>query len=616
MGLPTRVLTRAQIAERIAQGEVLVLHRRLVYKLDNWVNKHPGGDLAILHFVGRDAKDEIEVYHSAETIATLMRHFAIAQLAEEDATDLSKGRVYRPLMPPIQLGYRNGRLDHPDAQLAAWHAAQGDGESACARIASFPLPVALLEPPPSPLPLLREAQISAAFEQLHAQIRDAGLYELRPHHYARESVRYVGLAVLSYVTFQAAKRTSGVAATLLYLVSAAFLGLMWHQLTFVAHDAGHTSMTHDYATDRFIGVFVASFLGGLSLVWWCDNHDVHHLVTNHPEHDPDIQHMPIFAVSPRFVLEPKVRGTVAPETAPAAQAAEKAPGAQAPAAQSPEKAPNAQTPAAPTAEEKGAMAQGAEDQAASAAPQAASAAPPTSTSIPPAAQDTPTPSGPKGLWSSYYRRVLYFDAPARVLLRFQHKLYYIIMSLARFNLYALSYSFLLLRARRDRWFALECFGLVCFWTWFGAGVLRALPSWGIVVGYLLVSHVFASPVHVQIVLSHFAQDTTDLGPQECFASRQIRTTMDVQCSPALDFVHGGLHMQVTHHLFPRLPRHNLREARDRFVRPFCTRYGLVYEERRFAPGNGKVLARLKEVADQVAFLACVAQAQARGELHS
>lgn len=568
MGLPTRVLTRAQIAERIAHGEVLVLHRRLVYKLDHWVHKHPGGDLAILHFVGRDAKDEIEVYHSAETIATLMRRFAIAQLAEEDATDLAQGRVYRPLMPPIQLGYRDGRLDHPDAQLAAWRAAQGDA-GACARIASFPLPVALLEPPPSRLSLLREAHISAAFEQLHAQIRAAGLYELRPHHYARESVRYVGLGVLAYGAFQAAQRTAGGAATLLYLASAAFLGLLWHQLTFVAHDAGHTGITHHYATDRLLGVLVAAYLGGLSLVWWCDNHDVHHLVTNHPEHDPDIQHMPIFAVSPRFVLEPKERGAVAPEP----------------------KRPHAGAPEA-------------------AAEPRAAAAP----SIPPrAARAAP---GPKGLWSSYYRRVLYFDAAARVLLRFQHKLYYVIMSLARFNLYALSYSFLLLRARRDRWFALECAGLVCFWTWFGAGVLRALPSWGLVVGYLLVSHVCASPVHVQIVLSHFAQDTTDLGPQECFASRQIRTTMDVQCPPALDFVHGGLHMQVTHHLFPRLPRHNLREARDRFVRPFCTRHGLVYEERRFAPGNGKVLARLKEVADQVAFLACVAQAQARGELHS
>lgn len=529
--LPKTVITRAQIAQRIAQGEVLVLHRRLVYKLDNWIHQHPGGDLAILHFVGRDAKDEIEVYHSHETITQHMRRFAIAQLAEEDATDVAKGRVYRPLMPPIQLGYRNGKLDHPDAQLAAWSASDASKEGA-PRIASFPLPVEMLEPPASELSSLKEARISAAFEKMHAQIKDAGLYKLRPHHYLREGVRYAGLGALAYVCYQAAKGQEGWPQSALYCISAAFLGLMWQQLTFLAHDSGHTGVTHDYSFDRWLGVTVASYLGGLSLVWWCDNHDVHHLVTNHPEHDPDIQHMPIFAISPRFVNEPEKGGK--------------------------------QT---------------------------------------------------VGLWSSYYRRVMYFDAFAKVLLRMQHRLYFIIMSLARFNLYALSYSFLLLRARRDKWFWYEATGLAVFWYWFGGLVIGSLPSWQMGVAYLLISHIFASPVHVQIVLSHFAQDTRDLGPQECFASRQIRTTMDVQCPPYLDFVHGGLHLQVTHHLFPRMPRHNLRETRDRFVEPFCKAQGLTYEEMSFAPGNGKVLSRMKEVADQVQFLLCVANAQARGELH-
>ena len=188
------------------------------------------------------------------------------------------------------------------------------------------------------------------------------------------------------------------------------------------------------------------------------------------------------------------------------------------------------------------------------------------------------------------------------------------MAVARFNLYALSYSFLLLRARRDRWLALEVTGLVVFWYTFVHAVLAPLPSWPLRLAYLLVSHVVTSPLHVQIVLSHFAQDTTDLGPAECFAARQIRTTMDVQCPPSLDFVHGGLHMQVAHHLFPRLPRHNLREARDRYVVPFCAEHGLVYDEMRFVPGNGKVVARLQEVANQVRVLCCVASAQAQGEL--
>jgi delta8-fatty-acid desaturase len=90
--------------------------------------------------------------------------------------------------------------------------------------------------------------------------------------------------------------------------------------------------------------------------------------------------------------------------------------------------------------------------------------------------------------------------------------------------------------------------------------------------------------------------------------------MDVKCAPYLDFVHGGLHMQVSHHLFPRVPRHNLRELRDRFVKPFAEKWKLSYEEFSFTAGNMKVLQTLEEVANQVKVLHMVAKAQARGEI--
>lgn len=532
--LSSTTLTRQELAQRIANGETLVLHRRKIYKLDRWLAKHPGGELAILHFVGRDAADEIEAYHSQHTVEKLMSRFVIGHLALEDA------QHYKPLVPPVQLGYRKGKLDHPHAQIAIWaqHLAQ-DGTKAESLIVerpdAFPLPVHLLEPPPDPkcIDAAREQHISAAYQQLHEQVRAAGLYELRPAGYARELARYVALAAIAFAFWSRGQLEGSTAA---YLLSSFFLGCFWHQLTFSAHDSGHSGITHSWATDRIIGTVIANFIGGLSIGWWCDNHDVHHLVTNHPEHDPDIQHMPFFAISPQFVL------------------------------------------AGQTIVESGAQ-----------------------------------ESKPLGLWSSYYRRVLTFDAPSRFLLRHQHKLYYAIMSLGRFNLYANSYGFLATKARKNRWWVLEVVGVVCFWAWYGF-VLRSLPSWSLRAAYLLISHVVTSPLHVQIVLSHFAQSSEDLGLSESFASRQLRTTMDVACPPWLDFLHGGLHMQVSHHLFPRVPRHNLRELRDRFVKPFAEAQGLQYHEYGFAEGNGRVLSTLKKVADQVHILARVAQAQANGDL--
>lgn len=94
---------------------------------------------------------------------------------------------------------------------------------------------------------------------------------------------------------------------------------------------------------------------------------------------------------------------------------------------------------------------------------------------------------------------------------------------------------------------------------------------------------------LQIVLSHFARSTEDLGVLESFAHRQLRTTMDVICSPSIEFIHGGLDKQVTHHLFPRLPRHNLRAA-TLLVKEFCREQELEFAEYKFVEGNLQVLS--------------------------
>jgi sphingolipid 8-(E)-desaturase len=100
-----------------------------------------------------------------------------------------------------------------------------------------------------------------------------------------------------------------------------------------------------------------------------------------------------------------------------------------------------------------------------------------------------------------------FDTITAYLISAQHKLFYIIMAFARFNLYAHSYTFLWekafgkRRARGGRWaWWLEVVGLSFFLTWFGA-VLYGCGSWGMAIAYLLVSHIVTSPLHVQVPFS-------------------------------------------------------------------------------------------------------------------
>jgi delta8-fatty-acid desaturase len=86
-----------------------------------------------------------------------------------------------------------------------------------------------------------------------------------------------------------------------YSTSGAFMGAFWSQLVFSAHDAGHMGITHDFIIDTIIGMIIAAPLGGLSLGWWKATHNIHHVVTNALEHDPDNQHLPFLAVNHRFL---------------------------------------------------------------------------------------------------------------------------------------------------------------------------------------------------------------------------------------------------------------------------------------------------------------------------
>lgn len=75
------------------------------------------------------------------------------------------------------------------------------------------------------------------------------------------------------------------------------LALAWQQAAFLGHDAGHSSISGDRNTDRVIGLWVTCVFG-VTGSWWRHNHNVHHVLTNQVEHDPDIQHMPFLAVDP------------------------------------------------------------------------------------------------------------------------------------------------------------------------------------------------------------------------------------------------------------------------------------------------------------------------------
>ncbi|KAK7552541.1 fatty acid desaturase-domain-containing protein [Phyllosticta citricarpa] len=546
-----RTFTRPEIEALIADGKHIVILDGKVLKCDAWMKYHPGGDKAIKHMVGRDATDEVTALHSTGA-KQRMNTFVIGRVqgrwlnfvppiqggkfrtqAEleasnsdtscpetvEDDSSRESSTAASPIFDSAddQNGVRRRRKDTVHSSATSISSVDLD-ETEQKKPKMSHLDAKTLEEVNLDLekypPLKPEVQdeIVGKYRALDQQIRDAGLYKCNYTSYLIEATRYS--IFFSMFLFFLHKGW--------YCTSAFMLGCFWHQLVFTAHDAGHMGITHDFTKDTVIGIIIADFLGGLSLGWWKRNHNVHHIVTNHAEHDPDIQHLPFFAISHRFF---------------------------------------------------------------------------------------------ESLRSTYYDKVLYFDAFAKVFIRAQHYLYYPVLCFGRFNLYRLSWEYLLggQAPRRGpawwhRW--LEIAGQLFFWFWFGyAVVYRSIPGGWNRFAFVMVSHMVTAPVHVQITLSHFAMSTADLGTHESFAQKMLRTTMDVDCPEWLDFFHGGLQFQAVHHLYPRIPRHNLRRA-QRFVMDFCDDVRIPYGLYGFADGNRKVIGRLGDVARQAAILAACQRSMA------
>lgn len=56
-----QLFTREQIETLIDQGQIIIVFKDEVLRLDNWSKYHPGGILPIQHMVGKDATDPISV---------------------------------------------------------------------------------------------------------------------------------------------------------------------------------------------------------------------------------------------------------------------------------------------------------------------------------------------------------------------------------------------------------------------------------------------------------------------------------------------------------------------------------------------------------------------------
>jgi fatty acid desaturase len=123
---------------------------------------------------------------------------------------------------------------------------------------------------------------TASFRALALQVRAMGLLDRRPGYYRVK----ITLTIFGFFAGWALFVMAGNSWTALAV--APLVGVMFTQLGFIGHDAGHNQVFGARRRNRLLGLIVANALIGLSFGWWVPKHNAHHAHPNEMGRDPDI----------------------------------------------------------------------------------------------------------------------------------------------------------------------------------------------------------------------------------------------------------------------------------------------------------------------------------------
>ncbi len=268
---------------------------------------------------------------------------------------------------------------------------------------------------------------------------------------------------------------------------AAFLAVMFTQVSFLGHDAGHRQIFGSRRANYVLGVLHGNLGVGLSYGWWVDKHNRHHAHPNTEGADPDI------------------RPSAVAFTATDARAA-------------------------------------------------------------------------RGV--------------ARLAFRYQAYLFFPLLLLEAVSLHVASIRALTSRDSRHR--PAETALLAAHAVGYLAAVFLVLSPVKAVVFILVQQGLFGLYLGSSFAPNHKGMPVLDAADRSDFLRRQVLTSRNVRGGWLADFALGGLNYQIEHHLFPSMPRPNLRRSQA-VVRAFCEQRDLPYCQTSLAGSYAQALRHLNAV---------------------
>ncbi|PWR05406.1 delta fatty acid desaturase [Micromonospora acroterricola] len=320
------------------------------------------------------------------------------------------------------------------------------------------------------------------YAELSRLIRGAGLLDRQPRRYAVRVTLVLGCLGVMAVVFVRLGPSWWQTAT------AAGVAVLFAQLAFLGHDAGHRQIFRSRRANDVVGLVCGNLVTGISYGWWVDKHNRHHAHPNTEGHDPDI--------------------AVAPLSFTPGQAA--------------------------------------------------------------------TQRGLRALF-----------------VRHQAALFFPLLMMEGLHLHAASVRAVVSRGGlRHR--PAEAALLVLHNVGYFAAVFLVLTVPQAIVFILVNQALFGLYLGSSFAPNHKGMPILTEADDLDYLRRQVLTSRNVRGGRLLDALLGGLNYQIEHHLFPSMPRPNLRHAQP-LIRQFCTEHGISYHETTLIQSWAQGLAHLRAV---------------------
>jgi fatty acid desaturase len=186
------------------------------------------------------------------------------------------------------------------------------------------------------------------------------------------------------------------------------------------------------------------------------------------------------------------------------------------------------------------------------------------------------------------------SARGRWLARNQGWMFFVLMPLESLSLHVSSVQFVrngAFKTRQDR--VLEAVALVAHAVLYLAAVVTVLTPAQAVVFTVVHKGLWGSYMALSFAPNHKGMPILTKKDKLDFLRKQVLTSRNIR-GRFVGWILGGLNYQIEHHLFPSMPRPNLRRARP-IVRAYCAEIGVSYAETGFLKSYGEVSQHLSDV---------------------